>query len=1316
MPVFNNILAGSSGQGDTGYDIDQSLRFNEADSPKLSRTLGTATNRKIWSFSCWFKFGGVSAGNAKCFFAGYDNDNFIRVDSSQRLQIYAYQGGTDYGWISQPLLRDPSAWYHVLFVTDTTDASASQRQRIYLNGEQLTSRATDYGDPPADYEGYINDAVEHQVGTNFAGNEYWDGYLAEVNFIDGQALTPASFGETNSATNQWQAVEYSGSYGTNGFYEKFSSTELANSFTDDHVLSTQTAFTPSETLTCDILLVGGGGSGGNGQGGGGGAGQVRAIAGQSMSATSHAVTVAYGGNNSDAIFSIGTNGGITSLGSLPTAIGGGGGGSYSGNSGLDGASGGGGGGREGNGVNNVPGGTGSAGNDGGHGTMRQGGVYGGNGGGGGAGGAGSNGVQQGVGGAGGIGVTNDYRTGSAVYYGGGGGGADYSANAGGAGGQGGGGRGPTSGGGTDNLPGTANTGGGGGAGAIVKGEAGGSGIVVVRYQSNTQKATGGTVTTYGSGASQYYVHSFTDVAHTITANGDVTNTRAQYKVGDSSIKFDGTGDFLTAPSSDDWGFGTGEFTLEMWIRFANKKTGAGAAGANALLANHNSPNGWQWIWRGSDNTFELWATDQSEYASSFTLNNDTWYHVAVTRDVNTLRHYVDGVQCGSNAFTETMSDTSTTLQIGAYDASGLGLIDGYMDEIRISNTCRYPDGTTFTPSTTAFTADVNTKLLIHSDFNGGLGADSSGNKNDFTPTNLVATDQVLDSPTNNFATLNPLVPKANASSTFPTLSEGNLKWSGANASYYSRLLGTIPMTSGKWYWEVYNKEITSVGWTEGRVGIFSMKSLEEFGTSTTASHDITGTLLYSATNGKLQAGNGTGTPDDLATLSTYTNGDIIGIAVDMDASTILLYKNGSVQNSGTAIAFSAMSQPNGIADGALPWFNAIYSQHSRIVNFGQDSSFAGEKTAQGNGGVGEDFYYTPPTGYKALNTNNLDDPAIALPTAHFNTNLWTGNGSTGQSINVGFQPDLLIAKERTTATYVSARNSVTGVTKSLFTGLTNAEYTETNGVTAFTSTGFNLSGDGYGYVNRNTYTYVGWNWKAGGTASSNGNGSITSSVSANPTAGFSIVSYTGQSAAGTIGHGLSQAPEMIILKNRDQGVFWAGYVEALGNTKSISINDTGAAYTEKTWNDTSPTSTVFSIGAQSETSSGRFNVAGEDFIAYCFSSIEGYSKIGTYAGNNSTDGTFVYLGFTPAFILLKTYDNTDNWNIYDIKRNGYNGTGGTYQIRADTNQAGFSAAATMIDLVSNGVKMRTNDPGTNSARNYLYMAFAESPFKTSNAR
>ena len=554
------------------------------------------------------------------------------------------------------------------------------------------------------------------------------------------------------------------------------------------------------------------------------------------------------------------------------------------------------------------------------------------------------------------------------------------------------------------------------------------------------------------------------------------------------------------------------------------------------------------------------------------------------------------------------------------------------------------------------------------------------------------------------------------------------------------------MTSGKWYWEVYNKDITSVGWTEGRVGIFSMKSLEEFGTSTTASHDITGTLLYSATNGKLQAGNGTGTPDDLATLSTYTNGDIIGIAVDMDASTILLYKNGSVQNSGTAIAFSAMSQPNGIADGALPWFNAIYSQHSRIVNFGQDSSFAGEKTAQGNGGDGEDFYYTPPTGYKALNTSNLDDPAIALPTDHFETVLWTGDGADTKAIAASdFVMDFTWIKNRSAAENNVVWDRVRGTAKRLVTNTTGVEsdISSLGNEVEFTVAGMNVGSTNAGYeaeVNKLSDNYTSWNWKAGGTptaTNSAGAGATPTAgsvkidgsnlgsalagdtpvlkLSANTTNGFSIGTYSGDGATATIAHGLSQAPELIIVKCYDGLTFnWTAGWGAGGAAWTDYMHlDTSAAAVDDIdfWRDTYPTSSVFTVGAN-----GNVNYSGDDFIFYAWHSVEGYSKVGSFTGNNSvTDNAFVYTGFKPAFLLVKnTGASGQYWTLWDNKRDTYNVANKV--LEPNDPRVEQVNANTTVDFLSNGFKPKNNNAQCGGYGSFLYYAVAESPFKYSNAR
>jgi hypothetical protein len=250
-------------------------------------------------------------------------------------------------------------------------------------------------------------------------------------------------------------------------------------------------------------------------------------------------------------------------------------------------------------------------------------------------------------------------------------------------------------------------------------------------------------------------------------------------------------------------------------------------------------------------------------------------------------------------------------------------------------------------------------------------------------------------------------------------------------------------------------------------------------------------------------------------------------------------------------------------------------------------------------------------------------------------------------------------------------------------------------------------------INTNNETYVAWNWKAGGAASSNTDGSITSSVSANTDAGFSIVSYTGTGSAATIGHGLSSAPELIIVKNRDEDDAWQVYCAsntAAPETDYLVLNDNAAtADNVDRWNDTAPSASVFTIGDGVEV-----NTNTEDYIAYCFHSVEGYSKVGSYSGNNDADGSYIYLGFKPAFFMIKRTDaGTSSWLIYDNKRDSYNESD-TF-LRANTNDQDDSGVP--IDIVSNGIKIRSNNSSINgSSASVIYLAFAESPFKYSNAR
>jgi hypothetical protein len=391
---------------------------------------------------------------------------------------------------------------------------------------------------------------------------------------------------------------------------------------------------------------------------------------------------------------------------------------------------------------------------------------------------------------------------------------------------------------------------------------------------------------------------------------------------------------------------------------------------------------------------------------------------------------------------------------------------------------------------------------------------------------------------------------------------------------------------------------------------------------------------------------------------------------------------------------------------------------SLVANFGQDSSFAGNKTAQGNQDSNEigDFYYTPPTDFLALCTSNLPDVDIT-PSEHFNTVLWAGNGSTQSITGVGFQPDWVWVKERSSTSSNFVTDIIRGLGTHMKTDGTNAEddNNAANRITSFDTDGFSVGTDGA--YNQSSQTYVGWNWKAGGTGgTSHTQGTITSTASVNQDAGFSIVSYTGNGSDGaTIGHGLSKAPEMVIFKDRDASVNWAvmGYpthpaYSADGNMLFLNLAE---AQGESGSNE-------ISLGASTITlvdSGPLLGTSGNDYIAYCFHSVEGFSKCGKYEGNGSTDGTFVYTGFRPAYFLVKntTTDGT-SWRIYDNKRVAYNPVNEI--LYPDVSNAGTTTAHP-VDFLSNGIKVRGTFSEVNTdGDTYLYLAFAETPFKYSNAR
>jgi len=389
------------------------------------------------------------------------------------------------------------------------------------------------------------------------------------------------------------------------------------------------------------------------------------------------------------------------------------------------------------------------------------------------------------------------------------------------------------------------------------------------------------------------------------------------------------------------------------------------------------------------------------------------------------------------------------------------------------------------------------------------------------------------------------------------------------------------------------------------------------------------------------------------------------------------------------------------------------------ANYGQDSSFAGALTAQGNQDDNEigDFYYDVPTGYLALCTSNLAAPEIADPTAHFNTVLYQGLGAAGSITGVGFQPDFTWIKLRTgsAASHFLAdalRGNGTTERYGLASDTTGAQSTgETDQLKTLDADGFTFNGAS-GQVNNSSYNYVAWNWKGDGVSGGTLNevGTIDSQVNVNTTSGFSIVSYTGDGgSSATIGHSLSQAPELVMVKNIDAAENWAvGSSKGMDFTDYIILNTSAAVVDDVgIWNDATPSATVFTVGTSNLVNNT------DDYIAYCFHSVEGYSRIGSYTANADADGVFIYLGFRPSYVMIKDITTLEHWMIMDSKRLGYN-VENEYLTANSNSQEG---STTMLDLVSNGIKIRTSDQAVNrSGDDYLYIAFAESPFKTVNAR
>jgi hypothetical protein len=697
------------------------------------------------------------------------------------------------------------------------------------------------------------------------------------------------------------------------------------------------------------------------------------------------------------------------------------------------------------------------------------------------------------------------------------------------------------------------------------------------------------------------------------------------------------------------------------------------------------------------------------YSTNWIITNavyrdpSAWYHVVLAMDStqatgsNRLKLYINGSEVSYGTYNNLTQNTDYGINqaashvIGQSIASfGGGYFDGYLAEVN------FIDGQQLTPSSFGTTSDLGVWQPIRYGGSYGtngfylkftdttstttLGYDFSPNGNNWTTNNISLTagstyDSMTDVPTLTSATVANYCVMSPIDNGGNTLSNGNLTVVSP--------VGTAPMTkgtfgvsSGKWYWEVTP---TVLGSSSIGIAGATVPSSETVGTNPLSWGYLQDARKYNNTSATSYG-------------SSYTTNDVIGVALDMDAGTLTYYKNNSSQGQ----AFS------GITGTVLPALGDFSADPATTwqVNFGQ-----------------RPFTYTAPANHLALNTFNLPTPTIGataseLANKYFDATLYVGNNAAQTITNAGlFQPDWVWTKARANAYSPNLYDSVRGVNQNLQSNSTGADFFNANSLTSFNTNGFTLGLNDNGNASSSS---VAWQWRASNaTAVTNTNGSITSTVSANTTAGFSIVTYTGTGSNATVGHGLGVAPSMIITKYR--GVeSWAVYHKSTGNTQYLTLDTTNAAASASTvWQNTSPTSTVFSVGT-----AGLVNTSGgSGMVAYCFAEVAGYSAFGSYTGNGSTDGPFIFTGFRPRWIMFKqTSSSGAGWLIYDSARNTYNLVDLYLQANQSNAEAGNSTD-NPLDFLSNGFKLRYSNSATNqSGATYIYMAFAENPFKYANAR
>lgn len=710
---------------------------------------------------------------------------------------------------------------------------------------------------------------------------------------------------------------------------------------------------------------------------------------------------------------------------------------------------------------------------------------------------------------------------------------------------------------------------------------------------------------------------------------------------------------------------------------------------------------------GSSPSFNLITTQ------TFT-DSSSWYHIVIVADTTKstaserIKIYVNGVQIvtfGTAVYPSQNADLQINNNVGHTIGGYAALsrpISAYLANIH------FIDGQALTPSAFAKTDPATGKwipkvytgtygtngfyLPIRSNTStSSIGADVSGNGNNWTANNLSVTagtgnDLLTESITSygtdtglggevrsNYCTLNPLsgLPASR------TLSNGNLDIvTGTGSGSFGTTLGTIAVSTGKWYWEYTC--ISNTAYSDYVFGIAPPGYTQQ-------PYQGDSYVYFGNTGNKGSQGS------QSAYGATYTDGDIIGVAFNSDSGSITFYKNGVSQG----VAFTGISGTYAPLVGDTGSYGITVS-----CNFGQ-----------------RPFVYSAPSGFKCLCEANLPEPTITRSNQHFDVITYTGNGSTQSLTGLSFTPDLVWIKGRSGATDHAIYDAVRGVTIDLASNTTAAETTQSTGITSFTSSGFNIGS--LAKVNTNAATYTAWCWNAGGVTVTNTQGTITSQVRANTTAGISIVSYTGNGITGsTVGHGLNKSPSFIIIKARNGTSDWPVYHSSFTSTSDTLWLDLSAKlgdYTNR-FDVTGFTSNLFKTGSNNN----DINLVSVSYVAYCFASVPGFSAFGSYTGNGSTDGPCIWTGFKPRWIMIKCSSTNNSytfWDINDTQRSQYNSLSNTLCANLADNEDSANIGSQPIDILSNGFKIRTSGSSKNiNNQTYIYAAFAESPQQFTRGR